>query len=475
MLALPPAPSPARPRTLLVGHRARVRRRARCCSPGCSAVYLVAAGRRRRHHRRLAAQGRRHPRRRRQRDADHDDRRLRDRPVGGLRHRPRQPPRHDHRPRRARRVRRRRRSTPRSTSTTRWASTSAPTSYSTLVYAITGTFLVALVFGIVFAVLMAFRELGGRYSAKDHDGISSLALYWYFLTVAFAGVWFVIYIARVEADDHHRFQVLLRVSASTASSPRSPTRSASDNELLGHRRAGQPRRGRAVPRRLSSSGLPRRQRGHGGLPRRPARGRRPRSAGARSCRPACSRSSARSAPALLVLGLVFDRWMVWAGAVRAGRRHRRVDGAVLVGPGLRRRRVQPRRSASRLMQPFEFPILGALAVGLVVFGFSRVMLSLTKNAAVVVFIVVARLVAGRGRRSWPGPGASAARCIVGHAHGRRHHRAHRRASSAPSRASGASTSHEGEGAKGTESVADVGQHRRHASTSPPSALDARPR
>ena len=62
-----------------------------------------------------------------------------------------------------------------------------------LVYAITGTFLVAAVRGIVFAVLMAFRELGGRYSAKDHDGISSLALFWYFLTVAFAGVWYVIY------------------------------------------------------------------------------------------------------------------------------------------------------------------------------------------------------------------------------------------------------------------------------------------
>ena len=65
--------------------------------------------------------------------------------------------------------------------------------YSLLVYAITGTFLVAMLFGIVFAVLMAFRELGGRYSAKDHDGITSLALFWYFLTVAFAGVWYVIY------------------------------------------------------------------------------------------------------------------------------------------------------------------------------------------------------------------------------------------------------------------------------------------
>lgn len=66
--------------------------------------------------------------------------------------------------------------------------------YNTLVYAITGTFLVALLFGILLAALMAFRELGGRYSAKDHDGIASLALYWYFLTVAFAGVWYVIYI-----------------------------------------------------------------------------------------------------------------------------------------------------------------------------------------------------------------------------------------------------------------------------------------
>jgi cytochrome c oxidase subunit 3 len=66
--------------------------------------------------------------------------------------------------------------------------------YAVLVYAITGAFLVALVGGIVFAGLVAFRELGGRYSGKEHDGVSALALYWYFLTVAFAGVWLVIYV-----------------------------------------------------------------------------------------------------------------------------------------------------------------------------------------------------------------------------------------------------------------------------------------
>jgi cytochrome c oxidase subunit 3 len=65
--------------------------------------------------------------------------------------------------------------------------------YNTLVYAVTGTFVVALVIGIAFAALMAFRELGGRYSARDHDGLSSLALYWYFLLVAFVGVWYCIY------------------------------------------------------------------------------------------------------------------------------------------------------------------------------------------------------------------------------------------------------------------------------------------
>jgi cytochrome c oxidase subunit 3 len=66
--------------------------------------------------------------------------------------------------------------------------------YATLVYAITGTFIAALIGGIVFALLMAFRELGGRYSGTDHDGISALALYWYFLTVAFAAVWLVVYV-----------------------------------------------------------------------------------------------------------------------------------------------------------------------------------------------------------------------------------------------------------------------------------------
>jgi hypothetical protein len=46
----------------------------------------------------------------------------------------------------------------------------------------------------------------------------------------------------------------------------------------------------------------------------------------------------------------------------------------------------------RLMHPFEFPILGALAVGLMIFGFSRVMLAVNEHAAVFVFIGVGAVV-----------------------------------------------------------------------------------
>ena len=47
---------------------------------------------------------------------------------------------------------------------------------------------------------------------------------------------------------------------------------------------------------------------------------------------------------------------------------------------------------ARLMHPLEFPILGVLVVGLVIFGFSRVMLAIPKNAAVGAFIGLGALV-----------------------------------------------------------------------------------
>jgi hypothetical protein len=50
------------------------------------------------------------------------------------------------------------------------------------------------------------------------------------------------------------------------------------------------------------------------------------------------------------------------------------------------------RIRGRLMHPLEFPILGLLAVGIVIFGFSRIMLAIPKGATFVVFIGLGALV-----------------------------------------------------------------------------------
>jgi heme/copper-type cytochrome/quinol oxidase subunit 3 len=70
------------------------------------------------------------------------------------------------------------------------------TRYGALFFSVTGAFLVALVAGMIMAVIVVFRSLGGRYTAKRHEGVSALALYWHFLTAAFSAVWFVVYVVK---------------------------------------------------------------------------------------------------------------------------------------------------------------------------------------------------------------------------------------------------------------------------------------
>jgi heme/copper-type cytochrome/quinol oxidase subunit 3 len=70
--------------------------------------------------------------------------------------------------------------------------TSSP--FATLFYTVTGAFLVALLVGLVFAVVTAFRSLGGRYAATDTDGVAAFTLYWHFLTVVYIAVWLIVYI-----------------------------------------------------------------------------------------------------------------------------------------------------------------------------------------------------------------------------------------------------------------------------------------
>lgn len=62
-----------------------------------------------------------------------------------------------------------------------------------LIYAISGTQILMLVVAIAFLVLMAFRALAGQYSARDHEGLTSAALFWHAAVVAYAVIWAAIY------------------------------------------------------------------------------------------------------------------------------------------------------------------------------------------------------------------------------------------------------------------------------------------
>jgi cytochrome c oxidase subunit III len=68
--------------------------------------------------------------------------------------------------------------------------------YNTIFFTITGTLVAAVLSGVVFAAVIAFRSFGGRYSVRDHEGVSAMALYWHFLTAALAAVWFVVYVTK---------------------------------------------------------------------------------------------------------------------------------------------------------------------------------------------------------------------------------------------------------------------------------------
>ena len=80
---------------------------------------------------------------------------------------------------------------------------------------------------------------------------------------------------------------------------------------------------------------------------------------------------------LVIVGLSVVEWAVQSWADRAS-----------TDP------VYNDRVRGRLMHPLEFPVAGLLCGGLIVFGFSRVMVALSKNGAIVVFAVVGAIVMG---------------------------------------------------------------------------------
>lgn len=69
--------------------------------------------------------------------------------------------------------------------------------YGPMFYGITGLFVFLVAIGIGFALVAAFRALGGRgASPADREIVSATALWWHALSAVFCFVWFVIYVVK---------------------------------------------------------------------------------------------------------------------------------------------------------------------------------------------------------------------------------------------------------------------------------------
>lgn len=66
--------------------------------------------------------------------------------------------------------------------------------FNTMFYTVTGVVMALVIVGVVFSAITAFRYLGGR--TIDREVVSAHAMYWYFLSVAFAALWFVVYVTK---------------------------------------------------------------------------------------------------------------------------------------------------------------------------------------------------------------------------------------------------------------------------------------
>lgn len=65
-----------------------------------------------------------------------------------------------------------------------------------LIYTVTGAQLAMIVVGLVYAVVMTFRTLGGEYHGRDREGLVAAALFWYAAIAVQALVWYAIYVTK---------------------------------------------------------------------------------------------------------------------------------------------------------------------------------------------------------------------------------------------------------------------------------------
>jgi len=68
-----------------------------------------------------------------------------------------------------------------------------------LIYTITGAHIVMLVLAMLFVALMGLRALGGQFTARQHDGITAAAVFWYAMVAVYALIWISIYVTKSAA------------------------------------------------------------------------------------------------------------------------------------------------------------------------------------------------------------------------------------------------------------------------------------
>jgi heme/copper-type cytochrome/quinol oxidase subunit 3 len=65
--------------------------------------------------------------------------------------------------------------------------------FSLRVVTLTGTHLLVLLAALVYLLLITFRTLGGRYSGRETEGLTALALFWHFTVVVGVAIWAIVF------------------------------------------------------------------------------------------------------------------------------------------------------------------------------------------------------------------------------------------------------------------------------------------
>jgi cytochrome c oxidase subunit 3 len=65
-----------------------------------------------------------------------------------------------------------------------------------LIFGISGAHLVMAGIAMLFVLLMAFKTLGGQYSAHDREGIVAATVFWDVMIAVYAAIWLIIFVTK---------------------------------------------------------------------------------------------------------------------------------------------------------------------------------------------------------------------------------------------------------------------------------------